>query len=185
MLNFTFYVFRYEAQHGFSKVKVDSVNAQMKRVFEIIKKKRGLKRTGSHFMMLRVTVLRLSSIAFSSFSSSFLTFSSLSLHFLWFSLPPFILLSSFPFLCFYLPSTTPVLVLFLTPFLLNTSYLTLPPSFPLIPPFLFSSLHLSIFLASSPPPSCSTFLPLLQFSSHFILISRLPTPFLPSLPLFH
>ena len=49
--NFTFYVFRYEAQHGFSKVKVDSVNAQMKRVFEIIKKKRGLKRTGSHFMM--------------------------------------------------------------------------------------------------------------------------------------
>ena len=180
MPNFTFYVFRYEAQHGFSKVKVDSVNAQMKRVFEIIKKKRGLKRTGSHFMMLHVTVLRLSSIAFSSFSSSFLTFSSLSLIFSSSLHPP----SSFPFLSLYLPSTTPVPVLFLTPFLLNTSYLTLPPSFPLIPPFLFSSLHLSIFLASSPPPSCSTFLPLLQFSSHFILISRLPPPILPSLPLF-
>ena len=97
--NFTFYVFRYEAQHGFSKVKVDSVNAQMKRVFEIIKKKRGLKRTGSHFMMLRVTVLRLSSVAFSSFSSSFLTFSSLSLIFSSSLHPPFL----FP-LSFFLPS---------------------------------------------------------------------------------
>lgn len=41
----------YEAQHGFSKVKVDSVNAQMKRVFEIIKKKRGLKRTAKEYVL--------------------------------------------------------------------------------------------------------------------------------------
>ena len=182
MLNFTFYVFRYEAQHGFSKVKVDSVNAQMKRVFEIIKKKRGLKRTGSHFMMLRVIVLRLSSVAFSSFSSSFLTFSSLSLIFSS-SLPPPFLFS----LSFFLPSVhySFFFSFFLPLSSLNTTYLTLPPSFPLIPPFLFSSVYLSIFLAFSPLPSCSTFLPLLQFSSHFIPISPLPTPFLPSLSLFH
>ena len=177
--NFTFYVFRYEAQHGFSKVKVDSVNAQMKRVFEIIKKKRGLKRTGSHFMMLRVTVLRLSSVAFSSsFSSSFLTSSDFLI------LPP----SSFPLSPFFLFTFRPLLLFcyfFLPLSSLNTTYLTLPPSFPLIPPFLFSSVYLSIFLASSPLPSCSTFLPLLQFSSHFIPISPLPTPFLPSLSLFH
>ena len=98
--NFTFYVFRYEAQHGFSKVKVDSVNAQMKRVFEIIKKKRGLKRTGSHFMMLHVTVLRPSSIAFSSFSSSFPTSSD----FLFF--PP----SSFPLSPFFLSTFRPLLL---------------------------------------------------------------------------
>ena len=119
--NFTFYVFRYEAQHGFSKVKVDSVNAQMKRVFEIIKKKRGLKRTGSHFMMLRVTVLRLSSVAFSSFSSSFLTFSDFL----------FLPSSSFPLSRFFVSTFRPLL-LFCSFFLPLSS---------LIPPIL-PSLHL-------------------------------------------
>ena len=41
-----FLVFSNEPQHGFSRVKVDSMNAQMKRVFEKMVKKRGLRRTG-------------------------------------------------------------------------------------------------------------------------------------------
>lgn len=40
-----------EPQHGFSRVKVDSMNAQMKRVFEKMVKKRGLRRTAHEYVL--------------------------------------------------------------------------------------------------------------------------------------